>query len=108
MGPGSLFLVARTTETKFRRSTGVTTANSTNKNPIANKLSWVINYSMVELYCKSTVVWVLQYGCLVVWVPQAGAGEIHQIGAERHCTAWHVYYKTWTGQAPNGKPRTLN
>jgi len=44
MGPGSLFLAARTTDAKFRRSTGVTTANSTNKNPNAKKLSWVINY----------------------------------------------------------------
>ena len=44
IGPGLLFLVAGTIDTKFRCSTGVTTANSTNKNPNANKLSWVINY----------------------------------------------------------------
>ena len=31
IGPSLLFLAARTTDTKFRRSTGVTTANSTNK-----------------------------------------------------------------------------
>ena len=37
-------MAAGTTDTKFRRSTGVTTANSTNKNTNANKLSWVINY----------------------------------------------------------------
>ena len=30
IGPSLLFLAARTTDTKFRRSTGVTTANSTN------------------------------------------------------------------------------
>ena len=45
IGPGLLFLASETTDTKFRCSTGVTTANSTNKNPNANKLSWVINYS---------------------------------------------------------------
>ena len=38
IGHGFLFLVSGTTDTKFRRSTGVTTANSTNKNPNANKL----------------------------------------------------------------------
>ena len=43
IGPGLLFLVARSTFTKFRHSTGVTTANSTNKNPNANRLSWAIN-----------------------------------------------------------------
>ena len=31
LGPSLLFLAAGTTDTKFRRSTGVTTANSTNK-----------------------------------------------------------------------------
>ena len=40
-----LFLASETTDTKFRRSTGVTTANSTNKDPKANKLSWAINYT---------------------------------------------------------------
>ena len=43
IGPGLLFLASETTDTKFRCSTGVTTANSTNKNQNANKLSWVIN-----------------------------------------------------------------
>ena len=43
IGPSLLFLASETTDTKFRRSTGVTTANSTNKHPNENKLSWVIN-----------------------------------------------------------------
>ena len=54
-----LFLVAGTIDTKFRRSTEVTTANSTNKDPNANKLSWVINYcecAQGKRACKSEAV----------------------------------------------------
>ena len=39
-----LFLAVQATETKVRRSTGVATTNSTNRNPNVNKLSWAINY----------------------------------------------------------------
>ena len=42
-------MAVQATETKFRRSTGVTTANSTNKDPNTNKLSWVINYLLLGL-----------------------------------------------------------
>ena len=68
MGPGLLFLVAGTTDTKFRRSTGVTTANSTNKNPNANKLSWVINYLVTIVI---VLLLILFPGCLLcglVWI----------------------------------------
>ena len=44
IGPSLLFLTLGTTNTKVRRSTGVATANSTNKYPNANQLSWAINY----------------------------------------------------------------
>ena len=49
IGPSLLFLAAGTTDTKVRRSTGVTTANSTNRNPNANKSSWAINRSVKTL-----------------------------------------------------------
>ena len=54
-GPGLLFGAVQATETKFRRSTGVTTANSTNKNPNVNKLSWAINYSPPLPTCTSPI-----------------------------------------------------
>ena len=51
--------------------------------------------TMVVLLCgyqsDSVVVWVLEYGGVVVWAPQALAGEIHQIGAATaQCTPWHT------------------
>ena len=49
IGPSLFFLAAGVTETKVRRSTGVTTANSTNKDPKANKLSWAINYRLPKV-----------------------------------------------------------
>jgi len=43
IGPSLLFLAVQDTETKVRHSTRVATANSTDKNPNVNKLSWAIS-----------------------------------------------------------------
>ena len=48
IGTSLFFLVAGTTDTKVRHSTGVTNANSTNKDPKANKLIWAINYLLMN------------------------------------------------------------
>ena len=61
IGPDLLFLVAGTIDTKFRRSTEVTTANSTNKNPNANKLIWVINKKWPYLAFQVVTLWSLSY-----------------------------------------------
>jgi hypothetical protein len=52
-----LFVAVQAIETKFRRSRGVTTANSTNKNPNVNKLSWAINYTPLRVKCKVICPW---------------------------------------------------
>ena len=50
-----LFVAAGVTDTKVRHSTGVATTNSTNKNPNANKLSWVINRVSQKTFFSSII-----------------------------------------------------
>ena len=68
IGPSWLFLAAGTTDTKFRHSTGVATANSTNKDQ---------KYKSVELGDQLTTYYKLVLGvivqvCLKSWLPIPG------------------------------------
>ena len=69
IGPSLLFLAAGTTDTKFRRSTGVTTANSTNKYQ---------NYKSVELGDQLAVCGTLLQSvtvCSSVWQSLSDSGS---------------------------------
>ena len=75
IGPSWLFLAVGTTDTKDRRSTGVATANSTNKYPNANQLSSAINYHSYLCLAVCWVPWVdcdpegaVAPGFVIIWV----------------------------------------